>query len=354
VSAEGSTSVDVLQVRAGQLLRLRAVWAVPLILASVVVAMMTAFYMASVVDPVDHLHALPVALVNEDSAITLGTQRLDIGYQVQAGLLKSPAVAGRLRLEVLTLPAAQRLMDRDGAYATVVVPSGFTVTTMAEAGFPVAGTRAGRSQIEILTSQRAGTLGVTLATAVLRPAIDTASQQLGRRLAALAGTRAATGAARALLADPIAVVTNQYRPLPANSALGASAFYLALLILMCGFLAGTIVHVSVDAALGYATTEFGPRWRQAQPLPISRLRTLLVKWTIGWAVTAATSGLMLAVAVGAVGTDAPHPVLLWLYSWLCSASVAAGTIVLFAVLGTPGQMVAILVFIYAGLDRNAE
>jgi ABC-type multidrug transport system permease subunit len=220
---------------------------------------------------------------------------------------------------------------------------------MAEAGFPVAGTRAGRSQIEILTSQRAGTLGVTLATAVLRPAIDTASQQLGRRLAALAGTRAATGAARALLADPIAVVTNQYRPLPANSALGASAFYLALLILMCGFLAGTIVHVSVDAALGYATTEFGPRWRQAQPLPISRLRTLLVKWTIGWAVTAATSGLMLAVAVGAMGTDAPHPVLLWLYSWLCSASVAAGTIVLFAVLGTPGQMVAILVFIYAGL-----
>jgi hypothetical protein len=33
---------------------------------------------------------------------------------------------------------------------------------------------------------------------------------------------------------------------------------MALLTLMCGFLAATISNVTVDAATGYATTEIGP------------------------------------------------------------------------------------------------
>jgi hypothetical protein len=48
--------------------------------------------------------------------------------------------------------------------------------------------------------------------------------------------------------------------------------------------------------------------------------------------------------------DAPHPGLLWLLAWLCMASVVEGTIVLFAVLGAAiGQLLAMLLFIYAGL-----
>jgi hypothetical protein len=57
---------------------------------------------------------------------------------------------------------------------------------------------------------------------------------------------------------------------------------------------------------------------------------------------------MLAVAWG-LGMDAPYPVLLWAYAWLCAASVGAGTIVLFAMAGTYGQLIGILVFVYAGL-----
>ena len=108
------------------------------------------------------------------------------------------------------------------------------------------------------------------------------------------------------------------------------------------------MNSSVDGAIGYATTELGPRWHQRQPLPITRWRTLLIKWTIGAGLTAVVSGLMIAVAVG-VGLDVPHPAGLWLYAWLCSASVAIGTIVLFAVVGTPGQLVALLLFVYLGL-----
>ena len=48
--------------------------------------------------------------------------------------------------------------------------------------------------------------------------------------------------------------------------------------------------------------------------------------------------------------DAPNVGLLWLLTWLAAASVAEGTIVLFAVLGTSiGQLLAMLLFIYAGL-----
>ncbi|EFC83340.1 DUF3533 domain-containing protein [Parafrankia sp. EUN1f] len=118
---------------------------------------------------------------------------------------------------------------------------------------------------------------------------------------------------------------------------------------MCGFLVGTLLHSTVDAALGYGTSEVGPRWTQLQPKAISRWRTLLIKWVMAAALTAVVTGLMIAVGAGAVGMDAPHPLLLWVFSWLCAASVAAGTIVLFAALGTPGQLVALLLFVYAGL-----
>jgi uncharacterized phage infection (PIP) family protein YhgE len=47
--------------------------------------------------------------------------------------------------------------------------------------------------------------------------------------------------------------------------------------------------------------------------------------------------------------DAPHVGLLWLLTWLCAASVAVGTLVLFAALGNLGQLVALIIFVYAGL-----
>jgi hypothetical protein len=61
------------------------------------------------------------------------------------------------------------------------------------------------------------------------------------------------------------------------------------------------------------------------------------------------TGLMLAVAVGLLGMDAPDGGLLWLFTWLAAFSVAVGTLVLFAVLGSQGQLLALLIFVYLGL-----
>jgi YhgE/Pip-like protein len=311
---------------------------------------MTALYISSVVNPLAHLQGLPVAVVNQDQGATAGSQHLEAGQQVQAGLLASPAVSGRLHLEASTLPQAEQAMDRDGLYAVLVIPPGFTASLLNVAGLPAASPLAGTApQVRILTNERAGTVGTQLAAGVLQPALAVASRQIGQHLTALVPAGALTGATRVLLADPVTVTTAQYRPLPPNTALGLSAFYVALLTVMCGFLGGTIVNSVVDSALGYSTSEVGTRWHQRQPVPINRWQTLLIKWAIVAPLTAVLTALMIAVAAGALGMDAPSPALLWIYTWLCAASVGIGTIALFAVAGTYGQLIGLLLFVYAGL-----
>jgi YhgE/Pip-like protein len=340
-------------VRAGQILRVRPIWIAPLVLGSVVLAVMTALYIGAVVDPLAHLHGLPVAVVNQDRGATVGTQHLDAGQQIEAGLLASPAVSDRLHLEVLTLPQAEQAMGRDALYATLVIPQNFTSSLLYVAGLgrpsASAGPAAAAPRVEILINERAGTVGTNLATEILQPALAVASHRIGGHLAALVPPSSLTGASRVLLADPITVVITQFRPLPANSALGLSAFYVALLTLMCGFFGAVIVNSVVDSALGYATNEVGPRWRQRQPVPINRWQTLQVKWAIIVVLTAVLTAVMIAIAAGGLGMDAPYPALLWLYTWLCAASVGIGTIALFAVAGTYGQLIGLLLFVYAGL-----
>jgi YhgE/Pip-like protein len=348
---DGGASKRAFPVRAHHLLKVGSVWIFPLILGSVVVVLITAFYVGSVVDPLDHLHGLPVAVVNQDRGAMIGAQQINIGQQVQRGLSDSPAVSGRLGLADTTLGAAEQAMDRGDFYAAVVIPPGFTASLLSLAGVSAGGPGSGGPEIVILTNQRAGTVGVSLATGVLQPGLAAASRQIGRLLTPFVpAARASDPLTRAFLADPVTVTTAQYRPLPPHSALGLSAFYIALLILMCGFLGGIIINSSVDAATGYATTEIGPRWRQRQPLPINRWQTLIIKWVMAVVLTGLLTGFMLLVAAGILRMDTPHVGLLWLLAWLCAASVAEGTIVLFAVLGASiGQLLAMLLFVYAGL-----
>lgn len=58
---------------------------------------------------------------------------------------------------------------------------------------------------------------------------------------------------------------------------------------------------------------------------------------------------MLVLAIGILHTYAPEPWYLWLFAWFAAATVAAGTLVLFAILGAPGQLVAMVLFVYVGL-----
>lgn len=342
---------DPYQVQAKHLLKVRAIWAIPAIVGSVLIVLITGFYIGSVVDPLAHLHGLPVSIVNEDTGAAIGGRQVDFGAQLQSGLTGSRTVSRLLALTPEPISAAEGRMNRNGSYATLVIPPDFTVSLLALTGLhPRAGTPPGKPATQLLANMRAGTVGVSLASGVLEPAIARASRQIGQQL--LAATRLARPAPPStvgVLADPITVDSVDFRPLPPHSALGLSAFYIALLTIMCGFIGATIINTAVDAATGYATTEIGPRWVQREPLPINRWHTLLTKWIMALVLTALFTGLVLVVAIGILDMDAPNAGYLWLFTWLAAASVAAGTLVLFAVLGTQGQLVALLLFVYLGL-----
>ncbi|MGE5407042.1 MAG: DUF3533 domain-containing protein, partial [Syntrophothermus sp.] len=160
---------------------------------------------------------------------------------------------------------------------------------------------------------------------------------------------APTAATRAALSDPIAQRQVQFRPLPSHAALGLSAFYAALLSMICGFMGAVLVNTILDGALGFAPSELGPHWSMRRPVLISRWQTLLAKWAIAVPLTGALTAVMLLIAVGLLGMDAPTPIGLWLYGWFAAATVSIGTLALIAVVGSLGQMLALIIFIYLGL-----
>ena len=333
--------------RAKQLLKARALWRIPVIVGSIFLVLMTAFYISSVVNPVGHLRGLPVSLVNEDAGATIGPRHIDLGDQLQSGLAGSHTVSKLLSIRPEQLAAAEDRMNHNGAYATVVIPPNFTASLLSLTGRRLPpGTTAGKPTVKVLTNQRAGSVGVQLASGILQPAIARASHVIGRHGAASPGRRIGDrgGAGRSAHLSkrrvPAAALARRAR---------SERVYIALLTRMCGFIAATIINATVDAATGYATTDIGPKWRQRTALPVNRWQTLLTKWAMALPVTALLTGVMLAVAVGLFRIDAPHAGYLWLFTWLAAASVAAGTLVLFAALASQAQLVALLQFVYLGL-----
>ncbi len=304
------------------------------------------------VNPTGHLHGLPVGVVDEDAGATLGGQRVDLGAQVASGLTSAPALSGRLSIPMQSLLSAQARMDVGRQYAAVVIPPTFTSSVLGIAGVSGPGGAPDvNPTIEVLTNPRASTLGVSLATGVLGPALAAASRQIGQRLVAL-GTRHRSPVPSALLRDPVTVVQVAYRPLPPHSALGLSAFYIALLTTFCGFIGAIVVNTTVDAILGYAVTETGPQWSQRQPVAISRWHTLLTKWLMASGLVVVLTGVMLGAAIGLLHMNSPDFGSLWLLSWFAATVVALGTLVLFAALGTLGQLVALLIFVYLALASS--
>lgn len=335
--------------RAAVLLRVKALWLAPVVVGAVFVVVMTVLYVGAAIAPVEHLRGLPVAVVDRDAGVTVDGRRVDLGERVSRELLTAPVVSSKLGLTAMSLSEATARMDRDDAYTTVVIPPGFTASLLAVAGAgPPGAAAATQPEITLLTNPRSGTQGVGLATGVLGPALDGISRALGRELQARGGP---TGpAARALLADPVAQRTVQYRPLGSHTALGLSAFYVALLTLMCGFVGATIVNAAVDGALGFGGTEMGPRWQQRLPQRISHWQTLLTKWAMVVPVAGLLTGVMLVVGIALLGMQTPDPFLLWVFAWFAALTVGVATIGLLAVLGTQGQLVALVLFVYIGLS----
>jgi YhgE/Pip-like protein len=317
------------------------------------VALVVTIYLGSVVNPTGHLHGLPVLLVDQDTDANEAGRHLDVGADVVSALERTPAVSGRLALRRVSLGEAHRLMDEGKAYATVVLPATLSSSVLLAAGAPGQSSAPAQATIALEENQRLGSLGVNLAAGVLTPALAEISERIGREISP-SGSASTKGnpVLAAHLADPVSLRTVTYRPLPDHSALGLSAFYIALLSILAGFIAGTLINNSIDSALGYASTELGPRWTHKRPIAISRRQTFLAKWATAALIVPILTAIVMAIAVGALDMYAPHVMLLWVVGTLAALMIATGTLALLAVFGSIGQLLAMLLLIYLSLASS--
>ncbi|MEQ4725208.1 DUF3533 domain-containing protein [Nonomuraea sp. B19D2] len=156
---------------------------------------------------------------------------------------------------------------------------------------------------------------------------------MGRALAAENGAEQAKlpAAAGILLAAPVAVTVADGHPLGSHSGLGLTAFYYALVLVVCAVLAANVISGQVDHALGYTHNDMGPLRLHRPLIRATRVQTLAISCTLMIGLSLLMGALVMVGAVGVMGMDASHLPLLWLSSVYAIAVCGIGALALLAV-----------------------
>jgi uncharacterized phage infection (PIP) family protein YhgE len=318
-------------------------WALPVVVTLALMSALCALYLGGTLNPMTNLRHFPIAVVNEDAG--------PFGAQIADGLVGG-LDKNKFDVRVVSHDEAQRLLDTAKAYGELIIPPTFSSTLREFGAGAVTPGHVARPSITISTNPRAGTLGSSIAGQTLTQAMTVANGKVGQRLtadvAAETGGAPLTGASALGLANPIDVKASVYNGLPNGTGNGLSAFYYALLLLLAGFTGSVVVSTLVDALLGYVPAEWGPVYRFAGQVRISRFQTLLVKWAIMVLLALLTSAVYLAIAHG-LGMPIPLGRQLWAYGVFAIVAVGATSSSLLSVLGSMGLLVSMLIFVILGL-----
>jgi uncharacterized phage infection (PIP) family protein YhgE len=318
-------------------------WAVPIVITLAVLSALAAFYLGGILRPMTNLRHFPIAVVNEDAGPT--------GGQIVNGLM-SGLDKDKYDIRVLSRAEAAHQLDTAQIYGAAVIPPNFSSKLQSFARSTVTPGRADRPLIIILTNPRAGTLGASIAGQTLTLAITMVDRRVGERLsqeiAQQTGGAPMPGAVALMLASPIEIQSAVHNPLPDGTGNGLSAFYYSLLLLLAGFTGSIVVSMLVDSMLGYVPAEFGPVYRFAEQVKISRFRTLLIKWALMVVLALLTSVVYMGIATQ-LGMPIQHSWALWLYGVFAIIAVGVTSTSLIAVLGSLGLLVSMLVFVILGL-----
>ena len=319
-------------------------WTVPIVITLAVLSALAAFYLGGILNPMTNLRHFPIAVVNEDAGPT--------GAQVVKGLLSNFAKDDAYDVRVLSHDAAKHQLDTAQIYGVAVIPPNFSSKLQAYAKSAVDPGRVERSVIIVSTNPRAGTLGASIAGQTLSRAVTLVDHLIGQRLSQEVvqqlGNRPVPAAVTLMLGNPIEVQSAVHNALPDGTGNGLSAFYYALLLLLAGFTGSIVISMLVDSMLGFVPAEFGPVYRFAEQVKISRLRTLLIKWTLMIVLAVLTSGAYMLIGAK-LGMPVQHAVPLWLYGAFAIAAVGITSTSLIAVLGALGLLVSMFVFVILGL-----
>ncbi|MFG2823724.1 YhgE/Pip domain-containing protein [Kitasatospora sp. NPDC048365] len=331
--------------RAGTVLRHAKIWVVPGVLSALVALLLSLLYMGGILTPSDHLHRMPIALVDSDTGPALPGHATPLGAEVAASIVAN-SPPGQVQWRVLSRAQAQDELASGKVYGALEVPEDFTRSVAA-----LTTDRAfARPVLAALTNPGVGSLGSSLASQITQQAAHRSSLEIGKQLLAAAPQASATD--QLLLADPVDVQVRPGHPIGRHTGLGLSAFYYTLLLVLAGFLSANLVHNAVDTSLGYADSEIGP-WHSRRPtLPIDRTQTLLVKMGMTAGLSLVTTSMIMLATIGLLGMDAPHLPLLWVFSFCACLSVGLGVQAINAAFGGIGQLVAMFVFIALALPSS--
>ncbi|WP_405161243.1 DUF3533 domain-containing protein [Nocardia sp. NBC_01499] len=330
------------------LLRSPKIWVFTLF-GALLAIVLTVGYLGGALDTDTPTQRVPIAWADTDQGD--GTQHL--GAALTEEVLTGRAHESAHWLPVTDEAQARELLTTGAAYAAVVIPADFSARVGALTD-PRAKPDAVR--VTVLTNPIAGPAASGTANGIAQAVLAGLSQELGARLASAhaADPSAPTGmlAAGGLAADPIRVTLTPVGPVPAHSAGGMAAFYYTLVLILTGFLLAQLLHSGVDGVLGFTPREFLHKRATHPPLPINRVHTLLAKTglMVGCAVVAGT--VIEAVAVLAFGMPAEHPLGLWGLSMLAVATAGVLPLVLLAVFGAPGALVATIVLVVFGVPSS--
>jgi YhgE/Pip-like protein len=318
-------------------------WALPIVVTLALMSALCALYLGGILNPTTNLRHFPIAVVNEDAG-PFGAQIAD---GLVAGLDKN-----KFDVRVVSHDEARRLLDTGQVYGQLVIPPTFSSSLREFGASAVTPGHAARPSITISTNQRAGTLASSIAGQTLTQAMAVVNGKVGQRLTAEVGAETGgaplTGASALGIANPIDVKAGVYNPLPNGTGNGLSAFYYALLLLLAGFTGSVVVSTLVDALLGYVPAEWGPVYRFAEQVRISRFQTLVVKWAMMVLLALLTSAVYLAIARG-LGMPIPLGWPLWAYGVFAIIAVGVTSSSLLSVLGSMGLLVSMLIFVILGL-----
>ncbi|WP_433917724.1 SNG1 family protein [Streptomyces canus] len=330
-----------------RVLRAKPLWIANGLITGVLALLFTVFYVGANIDPVDHMKDLPVGLVNADKGAAVGGRQVNLGAQISDSITKSTASGDKIDWKVMDEKEMKEEFGKGKLYGALVVPADFTSSTVALTGAATTTGTPARPTLTVLTNQSAGSVGSGLARTATTQAAENASLQVGSELNAQgeSGQAKLPAAARVLLADPAAVTVKDGHPLDAHSGLGLTAFYYALVLVVCGMLSANVISGQVDHALGYTHNDMGPLRLHRPLIRATRVQTLAVAGTLMAGLSLVMGTLVMAGAVGLMGMDASHLPLLWLYSVCAIAVTGIGALTLLAVFGTPGMLVVTLVFI---------
>ncbi|MGN9761042.1 DUF3533 domain-containing protein [Streptomyces sp. SD31] len=329
-----------------RVLRAKPLWIANGVITGVLALLFTVFYVGANVDPVDHMKELPVGLVNADKGATAAGKQINLGAQITESIKKSTVSGDKIDWKVMDEKEVKDQLGEGKLFGALVVPDNFTSSVTALTGTATTGTPT-RPTLTVLTNQSAGSVGSSLARAAATEAAENASLQVGKELTAqtAAGQARLPAAARVLLADPAAVTVKDGHPLDSHSGLGLTAFYYALVLVVCGMLSANVISGQVDHALGYTHNDMGPLRLHRPLIRATRVQTLAISTTLMTGLSLLMGTLVLVGAVGIMGMHATHLPLLWLYSVCAIAVSGIGALTLLAVFGTPGMLAATLVFI---------